>query len=120
MGSSRNSPAPRPHYADPRTRLLSELNDSADNGTFTSGSSRPSSPGSTRSGPTLKPGLLNRAATTISRAEEAGVRHPWLMYMSYYVPSISWVAAYEWRFLPGDIAAGSMLRCRVRRGAGVC
>lgn len=88
--------------ADPRTRLLSEYTQDADNGTF---SSRPTS-----SGGSVSSGLnwFKRATTTATLAEGAGVKHPWLMYLSYYIPCIGWVGHYQWSFLIGDVAAGSM------------
>jgi hypothetical protein len=103
-------PSKRP--ADPRTRLLAELPDggAGDHGTF----SRPeSSNSSIRSGgrpPTLPtPSWIKRAVTTTERAEEAGVKRPWLMYLSYYIPCIAWVQQYKMQYLVGDVAAGSKL-----------
>ncbi|KAA8906629.1 putative sulfate transporter [Sphaerosporella brunnea] len=109
-GSSTGSSAPMKRPLDPRARLLSEeFHDGiADHGTFspTSIGSRPESPsgGSVRSG--FTPGFIKRAAATAERAEEAGVKRPWLMYMSYYIPCIAWVQQYKMWYLIGDIAAG--------------
>jgi len=115
-GSSKNpsAAASKPHHraADPRARLLQELNDNAsDNGTFTPIGSRPaSSDDSVRSGgggSAPKRSWLQRATTTTVLAEEAGVKRPWLMYLSYYIPCIAWVQKYQWSFFMGDVAAGS-------------
>ncbi|KAI5809265.1 sulfate transporter family-domain-containing protein [Pyronema omphalodes] len=98
-GSSKGvKPPGRP--ADPRTRLLAEYTQDADNGTF---SSRPTSPGGSVSSGS---NWFKRATTTATLAEGAGVKHPWLMYLSYYIPCIGWVGHYQWSFLIGDIAAG--------------
>ena len=116
-------PTTAPHLADPRTRLLSEFHEHyvSDNGTFAPGSC-PSSRGSSirsaagagagvgpGSGAASKRGWMKRAATTAELAEGAGVKHPWLMYLSYYIPCIAWIGHYEWGHLMGDFAAGSML-----------
>ena len=114
-GSSKDtSAASKPHHRaiDQRTRLLQGLHDNAsDNGTFTPIDSRPASPGdSVRSGSGGLPPKrtwLERATTTTVLAEEAGVKRPWLMYLSYYIPCIAWVQKYQWSFFMGDVAAGS-------------
>lgn len=117
-GSSKNSPKLQPKDSrrppDLRTSLLS-TRDTSDLGTFTV----PSSPvnesanesvlgESVRSGSSKK-GWLHRAATTTALAEDAGVRRPWLMYISYYIPFIAWVGEYQWSFLLGDVVAGGKL-----------
>jgi hypothetical protein len=111
------------NHPNPRTRLLSELysDNISDNGTFSTpiGSPRPGSPvdctssiRSGRSGRAVsirnKPGWVRRATMTTNIAEEAGVKRPWLMYLSYYIPCIAWVGHYQWSFLVGDVAAGSL------------
>ncbi|KAF8532838.1 sulfate transporter family-domain-containing protein [Trichophaea hybrida] len=124
-GSSKDAKLPPPHFANPRTRLL--YDNVSDNGTFSPfGGSLPSSAGSSvrsgrigggggsgggnggsgSGGGTQKQNWRQRAATTTNLAEEAGVKYPWLMYMSYYIPCIAWVRRYEWSHLVGDIAAG--------------
>lgn len=120
-GSSKDAKLPLPpHIANPRTRLLHD--NVSDNGTFSPIGSLPSSAGSSvRSGRlggggsspagNHKQNWRQRAATTTNLAEEAGVKYPWLMYMSYYIPCISWVGRYEWSFFVGDLAAGSKFRC---------
>ena len=124
------APTTTPHLADPRTRLLSELHDrsASDHGTFTLGgagscqSSRSSSirsaPG-TGAGAGAKRGWMKRAVTTTELAEGAGVKHPWLMYLSYYIPCIAWVGHYQWSLLLGDFAAGSMLSLLHCLGGGL-
>ena len=118
--TSATAPTTAQHLADPRTRLLSDY--VSDNGTFAPGSCQSSSRGSSirsgagagagagpGSGAASKRGWMKRAATTAELAEGAGVKHPWLMYLSYYIPCIAWVGHYEWSHLLGDFAAGSML-----------
>lgn len=53
--------------------------------------------------------LLKRKTTTARMAEEAGVTRPWLMYASYYIPSIGWIGNYQWSYLLGDVVAGGEL-----------
>lgn len=111
-GSYKDATRPPAH---PRTRLLHD-DAYSDNGTFTPIASRPVSPGgsdshsdqpSSTGGSVLRRSKwLTRTAATTSVAEEAGVKRPWLMYVSYYVPVIAWVGRYEWSFLVGDVAAG--------------
>lgn len=110
--------------ADPRTRLLSQAASpatSTEHGTFrfepSPSGSRPSSPSvRTSANPSnaLRAVLpstswLKRAATTTELARESGVRHPRVMYASYYIPSIAWIGRYEWSYLVGDVVAGSTL-----------
>ncbi|PWW73953.1 hypothetical protein C7212DRAFT_283826 [Tuber magnatum] len=112
----------RSHHNDPNplTRLLRDSEGTPDHGTFTSQDFRDSRPGSPRvipvttgsEPPDLRSGLsgrgtfLKRATATAELAENAGVKRPWLMYMSYYIPCIGWVGRYKWSFLLGDVVAG--------------
>ncbi|TGZ78589.1 hypothetical protein EX30DRAFT_359787 [Ascodesmis nigricans] len=68
------------------------------NGTF----SPPRSPNP----PPHKPTWLSRATTTTRLATTLGVERPWLMYLSYYIPVLSWSRSYRLSYLPGDITAG--------------
>lgn len=43
--------------------------------------------------------------TTRYLAERHGVKHRRMMYLAYYIPVISWVRQYQWRFLKGDLVA---------------
>lgn len=100
---------------NPLTRLLAARldGDSSDHGTFTSSDdeTRPGTPvASVSSGPEVRMGggiLLKRKTTTARMAQEAGVTRPWLMYASYYIPSIGWMGTYQWSYLVGDVVAGS-------------
>ncbi|EPS36314.1 hypothetical protein H072_10196 [Dactylellina haptotyla CBS 200.50] len=44
--------------------------------------------------------------STSELARYSGVKHPRLMYMSYYIPAIKWVPHYDLKYLAGDITAG--------------
>lgn len=44
---------------------------------------------------------------TADLAKHHGVKNPTLMYLSYYVPCVSWIGNYRLSYLPGDIIAGS-------------
>ncbi|KAK6507746.1 hypothetical protein TWF481_006168 [Arthrobotrys musiformis] len=44
--------------------------------------------------------------TTSELARQSGVRHPRLMYMSYYIPAIKWIPHYDLKYLAGDVIAG--------------
>lgn len=116
-GPSGSRPRGEPN---PLTRLLVQRRDNAsDHGTFSSDDeTRPGTPqvsgsgsgeGSIHSTTEARLGgsiLLKRKTTTARMAEEAGVTRPWLMYASYYIPSIGWVGKYQWSFLLGDVVAG--------------
>lgn len=99
--------------ANPLTRLLAVDGNTSDHGTFTSSDddTRPGTPvASVHLGPEVRMGggiLLKRKTTTARMAEEAGVTRPWLMYASYYIPSIGWLGTYQWSYLLGDVVAGS-------------
>lgn len=123
MSSPSRPERPHRHDADPLTRLLRDSEGSADHGTFTSQHFRDSRPGSPRVVPTttgpeptdsIRLGLsrpatfLKRATATAELAENAGVKRPWLMYMSYYIPCIGWIGRYKWSYLLGDVVAGGL------------
>lgn len=121
---SNPSKSGRPHHdPNPFTRLLRDSEGSTDHGTFTSQHFRDSRPGSPRVVPvttgleptdSIRIGLsargtfLKRATATAELAENAGVKRPWLMYMSYYIPCIGWVGRYKWSYLLGDVVAGGL------------
>ncbi|KAL7267126.1 hypothetical protein RUND412_010299 [Rhizina undulata] len=127
--SSSNNPrgATRPqHEPNPLTRLLAEelpgSSASSHHGTFaprpgSAASSHDSLPPrelaesvrsgfSGRFGPKGPRGWLNRAFTTAYIAEGAGVKWPWLRYISYYIPCIGWMRKYRVEYLVGDLVAG--------------
>ena len=100
---------------NPLTRLLRETEGS--HGTFDINNSRPGSPfivpATSGLEPTdsilggrLGPSLLKRATATAELAEGAGVKRPWLMYLSYYIPCIAWIGRYRWNYFIGDLVAG--------------
>lgn len=116
MSTPSGSRPPRSaNQPNPLTRLLAAHPDgnSSDHGTFTSSDdeTRPGTPvASVNSTPEVRMGggiLLKRKTTTARMAEEAGVTRPWLMYASYYIPSIGWMGTYQWSYLLGDVVAGS-------------
>lgn len=113
MSLPSGSRAPRPSEPNPFTRLLSPRFDSnnSDHGTFSSDDdTRPTTPlilGATTSEVRMGGGiLLKRKTTTARMAQEAGVKRPWLMYASYYIPSVGWMREYDRSCLLGDVVAG--------------
>ncbi|KAJ6258275.1 Prestin [Drechslerella dactyloides] len=50
-----------------------------------------------------------RKMSTVELARFSGVKYPWLMYLSYYVPALKWIPHYDLKFLAGDIVAGVTL-----------
>jgi hypothetical protein len=55
----------------------------------------------------IQDGLLssNKKTTTGWMAHKNGVKHPRLMYLTYYIPLLNWAKQYEWRFFTGDLIA---------------
>lgn len=125
---SGSRPSRGAHQPNPLTRLLAERSDgnTSDHGTFTSSDdeTRPGTPvASMHSGSEVRMGggiLLKRKTTTTRMAQEAGVTRPWLMYASYYIPSIGWMGTYQWSYLVGDVVAGGKFTFAVVfRGLGL-
>ncbi|KAF3904721.1 Prestin [Dactylellina cionopaga] len=44
--------------------------------------------------------------STSELARQSGVKHPRLMYMSYYIPALKWIPHYDLKYLAGDVTAG--------------
>lgn len=123
---SGSRPSRDAHQPNPLTRLLAVDGNTSDHGTFTSSDdeTRPGTPvASVHLGPEVRMGggiLLKRKTTTARMAEEAGVTRPWLMYASYYIPSIGWMGTYQWSYLLGDVVAGGEFTLAVAlRGLGL-
>ncbi|KAH0612518.1 uncharacterized protein H6S33_008898 [Morchella sextelata] len=113
MSDPSGSRAPKGSEPNPFTRLLAPRFDgnNSDHGTFSSDDdTRPTTPlilGATSSEVRMGGGiLLKRKTTTARMAQEAGVKRPWLMYASYYIPSIGWMREYDRSCLLGDVVAG--------------
>ncbi|KAI1809244.1 sulfate transporter 4.1 [Poronia punctata] len=50
-----------------------------------------------------------KMATSSALAERHGVQDSWWMYISYYVPCLTWISQYRWSWLKGDFTAAITL-----------
>ncbi|KAK6346649.1 hypothetical protein TWF696_006769 [Orbilia brochopaga] len=50
-----------------------------------------------------------RKLSTAELARYSGVKHPHLMYLSYYIPALKWIPHYDFKYLAGDVVAGITL-----------
>ncbi|KAI0164577.1 sulfate transporter 4.1 [Xylariaceae sp. FL1272] len=46
-----------------------------------------------------------KMATSSALAERHGFEDSWLMYLSYYIPCLTWMRQYKWSWLKGDMTA---------------
>ncbi|KAI1431469.1 sulfate transporter family-domain-containing protein [Xylaria sp. CBS 124048] len=46
-----------------------------------------------------------KMAQSSALAEQHGIEDSWWMYLSYYIPCLTWIHAYRWRWLQGDLIA---------------
>jgi MFS superfamily sulfate permease-like transporter len=46
-----------------------------------------------------------KMATSSALAERHGVKDSWWMYLSYYIPCLTWMSQYRWSWLKGDFTA---------------
>ncbi|KAF2972497.1 hypothetical protein GQX73_g1045 [Xylaria multiplex] len=73
------------------------------------------SDGSATLGEFPPPGILRKAlyrmmknkkmATSSALAERHGVEYSWSMFLSYYIPCLTWMRQYQWSWLTGDLTA---------------